>query len=81
MRIIPLEDVPDAVCPSCGTVGRVHKDTRLVRVTGKLGNKIVLLCRKPVRICFRCSEVFENTQDGDWRAEAYAAMKKMEEGT
>ncbi len=81
MRMLHGPRIKDAVCPGCGKIGHIYRHKRQVAVTGNLDSKIVLLVQRTMRHCDKCGAVFENTQDGDWRAEAYEAMKKMEEWT
>lgn len=60
-------------CPICGVTGRVFRLTRAERVRVR---DIEVNVNRVLRKCEACDEEFENSQDHDWKLDAYAAYRK-----
>ena len=61
--------LPNVTCPGCGATGHVSLVTRNEEVTIRgMTLRADIVWRK----CSACQAEFENTQDPDWRIQAYA---------
>lgn len=67
--------LPDVYCPSCEEPGSVYRTCTLIQIT--VGSHTTSFY-KYKRSCDICNEDFENSKDGDWRKELYAAIVKGE---
>lgn len=66
------EFLPEAPCPSCGKDGGVSRVGRLETVHVR---DLDIDVTRIYRVCAHCQAEFENTNDVDWKQEAYAAYR------
>ena len=67
------EALPEIHCPICGHLGKVIRLTRSETIRVR---DVDVLINRVLRRCEACGEEFENTQDHDWKVDAFSAYRK-----
>ncbi|AWJ82688.1 hypothetical protein TSH58p_03630 [Azospirillum sp. TSH58] len=68
------EFLADAACPSCGKAGFVSRVSRPETVSIR---DLDMNVYRTFRVCANCHAEFENSNDEDWKLDAYAAYREI----